>query len=540
MSEPLVRLSRRALLARAAVLGTAGLAVAACIPSIQPATPTATPSASQTHPGTPTNSGIRTGGTLRIGRLEDISLTGIPHLLAPSNFQISNLIYDTLVVYDDQLVPQPRLATSWAWSPDYRQLSLRLRPGVKFHTGRPFTSEDARFNLERLRDPSVGSQFRAYAQAMEVLAPSPDRLVIRYQTPVRSSFDAITLTFMADPETIDQSQNGRNFVGTGPFVFDQWVPGDHLRVRRNADYWQPGKPSIDGAELRVYGDQQQAFTALQTGFIDWMVGVAATNARQLQSDAGYQVLQNGKGSTYFYLGLDVTSPLLGDKRVRQALGYALNRPRIAETALSGFARPASTPWPETSPAYDASLDRTYAYELTRARQLLNDAGWTPGATLPIFVSEAAPATGQMAQILQADLSSIGLPSTIQTLSQPEFVSRITRGQFGGAWITSLAWMNFSPATFFNVAFPVKVPNSSNFISPRYTALIDQLSRLTDDQQLRQTTDELTHILLDEAFVLMICDSTLVQSGAEVARSYVKQIVSDRFRLINYQDLWLDR
>src|SRR5215831_11184122 len=147
MSGPLLRLSRRALLARAAVLGTAGLAVAACLPSMQPAAPTATKSASQTNPGTPPNSGIRTGGTLRIGRLEDISLTGIPHLLAPSNFQISNLIYDTLVVYDDQLVPQPRLATSWAWSSDYRQLSLQLRPGVRFHTGRPFTSVDAKFNL---------------------------------------------------------------------------------------------------------------------------------------------------------------------------------------------------------------------------------------------------------------------------------------------------------------------------------------------------------------------------------------------------------
>ena len=96
---------------------------------------------------------LNSGGTLRVGRLEDISLVGIPHLLAPANFQISNLIYDTLIEYDDQLVPRPRLATSWEWSADYLQLSLQLRPGVKFHTGRPFTSDDAKFNLERLRRP---------------------------------------------------------------------------------------------------------------------------------------------------------------------------------------------------------------------------------------------------------------------------------------------------------------------------------------------------------------------------------------------------
>ena len=116
------------------------------------------------------------GGTLRVGRLEDISLVGIPHLLAPSNFQVSNLVYDTLVEYDDQLVPRPRLATSWEWSPDFLQLSLQLRQGVRFHTGRPFTSADAKFNLERLRDPSVGSQFRNYANLMKVTAPAEDKL----------------------------------------------------------------------------------------------------------------------------------------------------------------------------------------------------------------------------------------------------------------------------------------------------------------------------------------------------------------------------
>ena len=70
--------------------------------------------------------------------------------------------------------------------------------------------------------------------------------------PIPSSFDAITLTFMADPQTLDQTLTGRRFVGTGPFVFDEWVQGDHLSVRRNADYWQPGKPYLDGAELRVF------------------------------------------------------------------------------------------------------------------------------------------------------------------------------------------------------------------------------------------------------------------------------------------------
>jgi hypothetical protein len=99
-------------------------------------------------------------------------------------------------------------------------------------------------------------------------------------------------------------------------------------------------------------------------------------------------------------------------------------------------------------------------------------------------------------------------------------------------------MNFSPATFFNAAFPVRIPNSSNFTSSTYAALIDQLSAATDDQQQRQTVEQLTRTLLDEAFVLMITESTLQQSGAEVVHAAVKNITTDRFRLVAFQDLWL--
>ena len=162
---------RRAFLARAAALGAGGLALAGCdIPVRLPSGLTGT---APQGPTAVAGRGPMTGRTLRIGRLEDISLSGIPHLLAPANFQISNLIYDTLMVYDQRLVPQPRLATSWAWSQDFRQLRLQLRHGVRFHTGRPFTSADAKFNIERLRDPSVGSQFRGYADLMQVSTRPP-------------------------------------------------------------------------------------------------------------------------------------------------------------------------------------------------------------------------------------------------------------------------------------------------------------------------------------------------------------------------------
>ena len=482
----------------------------------------------------------RRGGTLKIARPEDISLNGFPHFLTPANLPLSNLIYDTLVVYDRQLNLQPRLATDWTWSADFRQLTFQLRQGVRFHTGRAFTSDDAKFNIERLRDPSVGSQLRNYAELMHVAAPSPDKLVITFDAPVRSSVDALYLTYMADPQTLDQTRDGRGFVGTGPFRFEEWVPGHHASVRRNADYWQTAKPYLDGVDMRVMPDRQAALIALETGTIDWLTGVPGQDAQRLLADPAYQVLLTGNGGTFYYLGLDVASPELADKRVRQAFGFALNRQRMVDTALSGFGRPASIPWPRQSMPYSESLDAHYRYDVNHARQLLTDAGWKDETVLQLFVTDAVAITVQMAEILQAELTGIGVRSVIHRLGFADFVSRLQKGQFRGAWILSVSWMNLSPATMFTTALPMRVPNSSNFVSPRYQMLIDQSLAATDDQAMGQMLAELTQIVLDEAFVVTIAEGSTVQSGPEVARSTVRNVTTDRFGLVAYEDLWLEQ
>src|SRR5262249_22003832 len=156
-----------------------------------------------------------------------------------------------------------------------------------------------------------------------------------------------------DPQTLDLTAAGPQFVGTGPFRVQEWVPGDHLTVLSNRAYWQPGKPYLDQVELHVLSDPQSAVVMLEAGGVDWLSGVPGQDARRLQDDPAYQVLQTAGGGTFYYLGLDVTAPLLADKRVRQALAYALNRQRLVDTALFGFGRPASIPWPQQSLAYDA-------------------------------------------------------------------------------------------------------------------------------------------------------------------------------------------
>jgi peptide/nickel transport system substrate-binding protein len=213
---------------------------------------------------------------------------------------------------------------------------------VKFHTGRPFTSADVRFNLERAGDPTVNSQWLNYARAMHVDAPDPVTVIISYDTPARGSFDALANVFMADSERLDQTASGTAFVGTGPFRFQEWMQGDHLTVVRNADYWRAGKPYLDQVDVMIRPDPESAVVGLESGALHWVIGVPGPDARRLQNDSGFQVLLNGNGSIYYYLGLDVSVPALSDKRVRQAFAFAIDRQRIVDSVPYGFGRQVST------------------------------------------------------------------------------------------------------------------------------------------------------------------------------------------------------
>jgi peptide/nickel transport system substrate-binding protein len=526
---------RRALLRRSLTLGASALLLASCAPAAPAAPASATPPTTGAAPATAVP---RTGGTLRIGKPADIIPAGAPFLLSATNVHLFTLLYDTLVSYDPQLTARPRLATSWTWSDDARQLTLKLRPDVKFHTGRPFTSADARFNLEHLRDPAVGSQWQNDATLMHISTPDPSTLVIDYDAPVKSSFDVLAGTFMADSETLDQTNAGKGFVGTGPFRFQEWMPGDHFTVARNPDYWQPGKPYLDQVELRIVSDPLTALAMLSTGGIDWVSGVAGQDARRLQDDPAYRVILTNTGATFYYVGLDLTLPALGDPRVRQAFNFALNRSGMVEKALYGFGRSAAVVWPRHSPAYDASQDQSYAFDLGRARQLLDAAGWDPSTTVPLMLGRLIAVDVPMAQIYQADLARIGVKLDIQVLDDADFYGRLQKGAFGGAWMTSMAFMNLSPGTFLSSAFPVRLPNASHFTSQRYGDLIGQVTASTDDASLRTELHELTQIMLDESFILPIAEGAGPTTGPELTRAAVQNVAWDTFGLFAYEDVWL--
>lgn len=529
MRPSVSRRSRRAFLRRTAALGLglAALPLAQACAPLNPAPAPTSPPAATTPPAPAATTGTggpipkapaptqavaappqapavaKTGGTLRLVQSSDIAPRE-PHLRQDANAPIGLTVWDTLARYDKNLKPQPVLAERWDWSPDYRTLTVKLRQGVKFHSGRELTAEDVELNIVRIREPAVGSQMRgASNQVKKIERPDRHTIVLGFDKPYLAIFDLFEALVITDRETVGDLTSGK-VVGTGPFVWKEWVPNEKLVLEKNPSYWQGGEPLLDRIELTVISDVQAMAVQFEAGQQDIALRVSAQDFTRLRQDQRYQAVVMETGNAYFYVAADVTKPPLDTKDVRQAINHAINRERFVQTALSGIARPTTLPWPKASPAYDEALDGSVRFDLERARSLLQKAGVGSGFEMPITYNTQRTATvGKLVEILQSDLGQLGVKLNVQTQENTVFQRTLNEKAFGGLFTHSHGFSNQTPVSLFLQAFPFRKENASNFRSPEYDRLIDAMDGETDDRKLKELYTAMNTLLLDEAFIVNV-------------------------------------
>jgi peptide/nickel transport system substrate-binding protein len=397
-------LSRRSAL-QLLTMGLGGLVVAACTPPPPP-----TPQASRAQ--------TKTGGTIRTGQVGDIAnLDG--HYANQLSATTVQLAYEKLVVYDAKLQPQPVLAESWDVSSDSKRFKLNLRKGVQFHNGREFTSDDVKYNFLRVREPSVAPLTGTLApqSAWFTTIETPDKytVVLTADQPRPGIFDFLGGFNMVDKDTMEGPNAKTSLNGTGAFKFVEWASGDHITLAKNPNYWQSGRPYIDGFQVSILKDAQSMVTQLEAGALDAVYAPPLTDTVRLKQNPSFQAVVNPQLGQFFYVNQNVTLPLFQNKLVRQAMNYALNRQRISQTVLQNLCGdPICLPWPQQSPAYEAQKNTTYTFDLNKAAALLQQAG-VSGASLEISYSTSGYSQefASMAQIYQADLQSLGLQVTLK-------------------------------------------------------------------------------------------------------------------------------
>jgi ABC-type transport system substrate-binding protein len=227
------------------------------------------------------------GGTITVGMPNDF-LTFDPHNLAFANFTLQQNLYDTLTRYDQTLKPLPGLAERWVVAPDGQSVTLTLRKGVKFHSGKDLVGTDVVKNFEKAADKDRGANMLpAVANVAEVTAPDPATVVIKFKKVSPEVFDLLQAMAIIEPAAMDSLKNRGS--GTGPFKFVEWMPGDHTTLERNPAYWGQGAPWADRVVFKVFSDSDAMVAALQSGICDLIIAVPPKDTARLAGSSPWFV-----------------------------------------------------------------------------------------------------------------------------------------------------------------------------------------------------------------------------------------------------------
>jgi peptide/nickel transport system substrate-binding protein len=370
-------------------------------------------------------------------------------------------ITDSLVDYDDHMNLVPRVAASWEQADEGRTLIFRLRPGIRWHDGRPVTAEDVVHSVTLVRDPAVEnrnypSQFRDLAS---VDAPDSGTVVARYHAASPDALEAWRLPLvprhLAEPGAeLLTGRFARHPVGCGPFRFVSYLAGQEVVLEANADYWD-GRPRIDRLVFRIFPDERTSYHALLAGDLDLLTVTPDLWREALASEARSRL----EGFVYYRLQLwlvtwnmDGSNPFFTDPRVRRALALALDRERFIAGVVYGLARRAVTSYHPDLPWTDPSL-RPLEFDPDQARRLLDEAGWRDRDGDGVRDREGRPfrftltihtATQRIndliASWLQQAWAEIGVRAEIEQVEWQQFRARRDAHRFEAA----MAGVGFTP------------------------------------------------------------------------------------------------
>jgi ABC-type transport system substrate-binding protein len=476
----------------------------------------------------------RQGGTLRFGNVGDFqNLEGQAGHPDGSSDQLFS-VWDRLIVIDANQQPQPMLAESWEIADNYQQIKINLRHGVQFHTGRELTADDVKWSLQRIQDPKIGSNYTGW-EAPLTGVETPDRytVVVNASRPWVEAFGLFEYANIIDPVTF-QSDGMSKPTGTGPFMFAEYVQGDHLRLIKNTNYWNSGLPYLGEVLVSIHADAQAAVVALEAGVLDLIsFGMPIPDIFRLQQDPTYQVLLNNNAGGNWAAFLNCTRAPTDNKLVRQALNYALNRQRIADAIWRGLEKPVVLPWSPTSPAYDSVKNGAYAFDLDKARALLAQAA-TTNTELEIVWPTGTPEYATVAQIYQTDLVQLGFEVTLKPLEAAAAGALSTTLDYTGVRLGVASFGNLHPALIMNGSAFGPAHNLSGFKDDAYTQLVDQVSTQTDLSKLPVLYSQLNDYLLEQSFTLPI----LPNPNHAVASAKVRGLQYDARPYLVLSEVWL--
>jgi peptide/nickel transport system substrate-binding protein len=447
---------------------------------------------------------------------------GEPNNLLPvlasdsASSDINGLVYNGLIRYDKNLKLEGVLAESWEISEDNLTITFHLREGVTWHDGAPFTSADVLFTYQMYIDPEVPTSYAEdFLQVASAEAPDALTFRVTYDQPYAPALESwstlVHPKHLLAGQDVTKSPLSRAPIGTGPFKLTGWDPGEKVVLESNPDYFE-GQPYIRRVVYRVIPDPSTQFLELLSGGLDYMGLTPIQYSTQTDTPAfrrnynKYSYLS----FSYTYLGYNLTKPIFQDKRVRQAISYAIDKQELIDGVLLGLGQAATGPYKPDLWTYNVGVKR-YQHDPDLARQLLKDAGWvdTDGDgvldkdgqsfAFTIVTNQGNDLRSKSAEIIQRRLKEVGISVEIRVIEWATFLKEfIFPGNFDA---TILGWSGGPEPDQYNIWHSSKTaPRELNFVkykNDEVDALLEEGRRTFDQAERKRIYDRFQEILAEE-------------------------------------------
>ena len=422
-----------------------------------------------------------------------------------SSSRICQLVFDSLFRKDASGEPVGDLVRAWT-QPDETTYRFQLRPGVRFHDGRPLGAEDVRYTFQSVMDPALGSPLRgAYRMIDSIESPDPLSLLFRLREPFASFLVNLDLGILPRPaESGDEGDRTGALVGTGPFQLVSSEPGSLIRLRANPDF-AGGAPTLKEVRFKIVPDNTVRVLELRKGTIHLIQNdIEPEVLRTLEENPRFAV-QKRLGTSYSYMGFNLEDPILRSVKVRRAIAHAIDRPAIIEHVLGGLAAPATGVLSSLNWAYEPEVT-VYGYDPERARRLLDEAGFPdPDGEGPRRRFELVYKTSQndlrrrIGEAIQSQLAAVGIDVRIRSHEWGTFFSDIQKGNFQ---MYTLTWVGITDPDilyylFHSDSMPPNGANRGRYVRPEVDRLLTEARRTSDREVRKEIYGRVQRILADD-------------------------------------------
>ncbi|MBE1296201.1 ABC transporter substrate-binding protein [Phycobacter azelaicus] len=348
----------------------------------------------------------------------------------------STQIFASPLRYDENWEPQPYLAKSWEVSPDGLTVTLNLVDNATFHDGEAVTSEDVAYSIMTTK---ANHPFKSmFAPVESINTPDAHTVVINLSSPHPALLLALSpaLAPVLPKHVFDDGQDIKSHpmnatpVGSGPFMLEEFKPGEAIVLKKNPNFFLEGRPKLDEIIVRIIKDPSALLIAMENSEADMYPFMAGSQEiRRLEKADHLTVTADGYAAVgpINWLAFNTASPKLSDVRVRQAIAYAVDRNFITKALHRGVSAPQRGPIIEGSPFFDASIP-AYDTDLDKAKALMAEAGFADGMELTIdYIPGPKEQQQSIAEYMKSQLKKIGIDVTVR--AAPDFPT--WAGRVGG-------------------------------------------------------------------------------------------------------------